>query len=361
MESKIFIISFQGFNPSLELVKWIVIAQFIFIALHIGFVFILQPLEYIFSMRKNRDLLMIKKRLLHFSEMQVDVSSLQLPSHLCKMDLLIEAIRDIDQEKQDSHWDNYRNSIFDRLLFSLAQKLTYSRRWTNRMKASGCFLLFSKPKNEPYVLHLLNDSVPLIQYSAAYSATKIGSVLCINAIIDKMNQVDRFLRHPFREALLQGNDKVFMHIEERMKIDKRPYTQVSCLEVLSLRMNTRTATLAKDNLGAPSKNLRIAAIRALGHYPDPTSVSSLIPLLEDPEWEVRAQAARSLGYLKAKEALSALTMLLKDKVWWVRMNGAMALKRLGQEGRKRLEMQTPQEDKFAYEISQYVLPLNINE
>ncbi len=348
-------------RPSLEIVKWIMITQFVFIGLHIVLIFILRPLKTFFLRRKNRNLLTIKKKLLQCYEQRMDWSALQLPYRLCTIEFLVPVIREIDQEKKDSCWYQIRNSIFDNILFSQAKKYTYSMRWSNRIQAIGCFLLFPEEKNEPYVLHLLNDSVPLIQYSAAYCATKIGSAPCINAIIDKMNQVDRFLRHPFREALLQGNDQVFIHLEQRMEIDKNPYTHVSCLEVLSQRMNAHVAALVKEDLDSASKNLRIAAIRALGHYPDSTSVFLLINFLNDPEWEVRAIAARSLGYLKAKEALSVLTLLLKDKVWWVRMNGALALMRLGQEGRKKLEMQSPQEDKFAYEISQYVLPLNINE
>lgn len=348
-------------RPSLEIIKWIMIAQFIFIGLLIAFIFILKPFITSFLRRKKYNLLMIKKKLLQLSEQHRDWSALQLPYQLCSIELLVSAIREIDQKKRDSHWNKNKDEIFEYILFPQAQKLTYSWLWGNRMKAIGCFLLFPQLRTEPYVLHLLNDSVPLIQYSAAYCCSKIGSSSCINAVIDKMNQVDRFLRHPFREALLQNHDQVFKHLEQRMESDKNPYTHVSCLEVLSHHMNARVASLAKEDLNSTHKNLRIAAIRALGHYPDHTSVSLLINLLKDPEWEVRALAARSLGYLKAKEALSPLTLLLKDKVWWVRMNGALALKRLGLEGQKSLEMQTPQGDKLAYEIAQYVLPLYRND
>ncbi|OGN57130.1 MAG: hypothetical protein A3D96_04890 [Chlamydiae bacterium RIFCSPHIGHO2_12_FULL_44_59] len=184
---------------------------------------------------------------------------------------------------------------------------------------------------------------------------------CTHAILDEMNQVNRFLRLPFRAALSSGDSHTFGYLESRLESDKDPFIRVSCLEVLSSHMNTHISALARKDLYTPSKNLRIAAIRALGHAPDPQNVTALLSLLKDPAWEIRAIAARSLGYLKAKEALSELTSLLKDEIWWVRINSAIALKRLGEEGKKKLEQQNPQEDKYAYQIAQYILNVTIYE
>lgn len=302
------------FSPSLEIIKWILIAQFAFIGLHIAIIFIIHPCMIFFLNQRNRKLLLLTKILKESIEQKNDWQELHLPKSLCSIELLTLAIQAIDRITHDAHWNSLKDSIFDHILFPKAQQLSKSKSWFKRMQSIGCFLQFPSSKIESCVLILLNDPIPLIQYSAAYCAAKIGSVSCVNAIIDKMNQVDRFLRHPFREALLKGSDQSFIFLEQRMRDDKNPHTHVSCLEVLSQHMNSRIAALAIEDISSPAKNLRIASVRALGYYPSSISVSILMDQLKNEEWEMRSIAARSLGYLKAIEALTALSLLLKDKV-----------------------------------------------
>ncbi len=346
---------------SFGIIQWVLIVQTAIIGLHIFFALIIIPTVHYFAKRNQKKFTFLKEKLLICIQQQGDWTLLKLPSRLCTIPFLLPTILKIDEEIKDAHWNKMKEAIFETLLLPLAQKLTYAKRWTKRIQAAGCFLLIADKKNEQHLLYLLRDSTPIIQYSAAYSAAKLGTAQCTNAIIDEMNKVNRFLRIPFHEALLRGDKQAFRYLESRLESDENPYTRVSCLEILSDHMNAHIAELARKNLYATSKNLRLAAIRALGHYSDAESISSLIHLLKDPEWEIRAIAARSLGYLGAKEALSELSPLLKDKTWWVRMNSAIALKRLGKEGRKILEEQKAQEDRYAYEMAQYVLKLTIYE
>lgn len=340
--------------PYFEIIQWVLIIQIAIIGFHVLFALIIAPMIRASAERKQKENAFLRGKLLTCIQQRSEWSSLKIPSYLCTIPFLLPTMIKIDEEMKDAHWDKMKAAIFKTLLLPRAQKLTYAKRWTKRIQAVGCFLFIADKTNEPYLLDLLRDSTPIIQYSAAYSAAKLGTAPCANAIIDEMNQVNRFLRLPFHEALSRGDPQIFQHLESRLENDTNSYAQVSCLEVLSDHMNAHVAELARKDLYTTNKNLRLAAIRALGHYSNPQSVSSLISLLKDPEWEIRAIAARSLGYLGAKEALSELSLLLKDKIWWVRMNSAIALKRLGNEGKKILE---EQKDPHAYEIAQYVLKL----
>ena len=331
------------------------------IGLQILYALILGPIARYFSRRMQKKFAFLKEKLLTCVREQREWASLKIPSHLRTIPFLLLTIIKIDEEIKDPHWNQIKKAIFETVLYPLAHKLSYAKRWTKRIQAAEYFLLVVDKKNEPHLLHLLRDTIPFIQCSAAYGAAKLGTSQCVNAIIDEMNKVDRFLRIPFREALLRGNEQGFKHIEKRLESDGDPCTRISCLEVLSDHMNAHVAELARGDLYSTSKNLRLAAIRALGHYPDSESVSSLIPLLKHSEWEIRAIAARSLGYLGEKGTISELSLLLRDQIWWVRMNSAIALKRLGEEGTKVLELQNPHEDRYAYEMAQYVLTLDIYE
>lgn len=349
------------FLPYFKIVQSLLIVQFAFIGMHILFAFLMTFFIPYSDKRKRKKFSYLKEKLLTCVRERTEWTRLNLRRSLCTIPLLIPTIRKIDEEIKDAHWDKIKASIFENILFPTAQKYSYSRKWTKRIQAIGCFLHFIDKKNEEYLLHLIKDTTPIIQYAAAYSAAKLGTLQCTNAILDKMNQANHFLRIPLREALSRGDSHTFGYLESRLESDKDPFIRVSCLEVLSSHMNAHISELARKDLYAPGKNLRIAAIRALGHAPDPINVTALTPLLKDPEWEIRAITARSLGYLKAKEALSELTLLLKDEIWWVRINSAIALKRLGEEGKKKLEQQTPQEDQYAYQMAQYILNVNIYE
>ncbi|OGN63362.1 MAG: hypothetical protein A3E80_02900 [Chlamydiae bacterium RIFCSPHIGHO2_12_FULL_49_9] len=361
-EAGIFFAQSAALSTSLfpyEIIQWLLIIQFSIIGVHTIAALVSTPLSSFFSKRREQKLAIFKKNLLICAREKTECSLARVPPRLRKIPFLIPIMLQIDGEIKDPNWDRIKKSIFQNVLFPIAQKLTYSRKWAERIQAVGCFLYLSDKQNEKYILHLLGDSIPIVQYSAAYCAAKLGTSECVNAIINEMNRSNRFLRHPFREALLKGDDSSFEFLEARLEQDADPVARLSCLEVLSHHMNAHIADLAERDLHAPSKNLRIAAIRALGHYFDPKSHRPLIDLLKDPEWEIRAIAARALGYLKAQEALSELSSLLKDPVWWVRMNGALALKRLGEEGIKKLQQR--QENQSADEIARYVLTLNIYE
>ncbi len=87
--------------------------------------------------------------------------------------------------------------------------------------------------------------------------------------------------------------------------------------------------LASSN-STPART-RYHAIWCLGHitHTTPSAVSSLIPLLQDPDAEIRAQAARTLGDLKVSEIGPRCTELLADPSARVRLYAAQALGRIG--------------------------------
>lgn len=88
--------------------------------------------------------------------------------------------------------------------------------------------------------------------------------------------------------------------------------------------------------------LRIAACTAAATLTDRASARMLERKLHDPHWEVRARAAQSLGKRREDEATDGLDALLDDPAFWVRQNAAIALRRLGDVGRARLQLAVDQ-------------------
>lgn len=344
-------------SPYFSLVKWVVFIQLSAIVI---------TALYGLSFRKIQDFLQkryVRKTRTLETLIQSCISEKILPTSLSKYTLhdVLTAVLETDKKLKDPHWEEIKLHFFQKIIFPKARRMAYSFRWTKRMLAARCFLACIDSNNEKYILHLLKDSIPIVQYSAAYSAAKLGTSKCILAVIEEMNKSERFLRQPFIHALTQEINKIFLYVEELLQKTEDPYTKVSCLEVLSHRMNKYVAECAQRDLYSSHKNLRLTAIRALGCFPHRESEELLKPLLNDPDWEVRAISVTSLSTIGARKSMPQIELLLKDDTWWVRMNAALALKRLGEEGEVILKAQDPNVDRYAYEIARYVLPLEIKQ
>ena len=79
------------------------------------------------------------------------------------------------------------------------------------------------------------------------------------------------------------------------------------------------------------RNVRVAAVVALGQIGDRYALESLHGLVNDREWEVRAVLAESLGKLADKRSQHIVLGLLNDRDQEVRQNAAEALGKVGDE------------------------------
>lgn len=78
-------------------------------------------------------------------------------------------------------------------------------------------------------------------------------------------------------------------------------------------------------LNSGGKELRAAAIKAIGKMGKDAPTKFLVRALDDPDWEVRAISAKILGILKDPGAGAALAKAIQDPEWWVRQNAVEAI------------------------------------
>lgn len=74
-----------------------------------------------------------------------------------------------------------------------------------------------------------------------------------------------------------------------------------------------------------SKELRIAALKAIAATGRPLFVPELLHALQDSDWEIRSVAATGLQMIPDERAFPALLRGITDLQWWVRQNSALAL------------------------------------
>jgi HEAT repeat protein len=92
-----------------------------------------------------------------------------------------------------------------------------------------------------------------------------------------------------------------------------------------------------ENLDSRSKDIRLGAIEALGDSGDPRAVTSLTPLLQDPDNEIRWETALALGMLDDKGVIPSLKAALRDRDRFVREGAALSLERLSWSPENLLE------------------------
>ena len=109
--------------------------------------------------------------------------------------------------------------------------------------------------------------------------------------------------------------------------------------------------------GGLDKELRFAAVRYFGRYPDERARETLLRFASDTDtarWEYAAISASSLASYPGEDTFQALSSAMHSPNWYVRYNAASSLVRLGAS---QAELQDVFEgnDAFARDILQYML------
>ena len=100
--------------------------------------------------------------------------------------------------------------------------------------------------------------------------------------------------------------------------------------------------------------IRITTLRALGGLSADVLSELITPALSDPDWRVRVVASRNASLCK-ESCVPHLEELMRDQNYHVRINAAKTLFTLGEAGKAALRRALTSSDRFARDISHYVL------
>lgn len=131
-----------------------------------------------------------------------------------------------------------------------------------------------------------------------------------------------------------------------------PRMERAVIEALALAGHRPALPAIARRLRHEWRDVRVAAVRALGHLHAAEHLEGLVRALSDGEWQVRAQAAVALGRMGNASHVPALRKLLRDPAWWVRRHAAYALASLGEDGVAALqETAAGDPDRYARDIA----------
>lgn len=197
---------------------------------------------------------------------------------------------------------------------------------SSRNIASGCRKagLYQYKEAIPHMLEALSILSGDTQFQILMGLSRLGDV---EAMCQAFNAISR---HTI------VNERTVCEILEAFSGDKYALYKlmIHCEEeyIAALFLKSLESDLAADLAGdivdilnSGGKEVRIAAIKAIGKIKEIAPAYHLRKALRDDEWEVRAIAAKALGQLIDPDAGEALAAALHDPEWWVRQNAAASL------------------------------------
>lgn len=303
--------------------------------------------------RKN-----LKKLLTHAMQKQEILRLEQIPSSLLHYPDVLAVVEEFDRLFLDVIWKEIKTYLIENYLKEKSLISVKSFRWRKQLLGlRGIALSPKQLMNKKIVPPFLNSHRFLLRILAASAMVHSEEESLVAAVLKRMAQEPPLARFAYRDLLINSGEFVFHLLEKIAHQENHPEVIAICLDILSTRISRNPLPLAMKYIESPYPICRLASIKLFSKTPGSTSEKYLIRSLSDKESKNRAEAAQGLGSIYAFSSIPALTSVLKDPDWKVRFYAANALKGMGQEGRKILHKQTPQNNVEAYEIAKYVLEL----
>lgn len=229
--------------------------------------------------------------------------------------------------------------------------------WYKRQYAAN-YLPFIAPKEliiEP-LIEALQDNMFEVRFAAACSLARLKAPQAVSAILEQQNVANPLPLHEASEILTEiGESAIDPIIKYSSSSSATDPAKILAINALRKYKPTQAKDLILQFLNDPNAEVRVQSAKFLSSIGDTQCVQALTTAMNDSRWEVRAASAQSLGLIKDPSAITALSKGLMDKQWWVRHNCAYALAQLGEPGHAELVKNLNNQDKFAKEISLFML------
>ena len=217
------------------------------------------------------------------------------------------------------------------------RKLLLSRREEDRLFSAHLLGVMRDGEAIPDLRQALEDRSELVRLAAASALMQAGDT---DSVPDLMQRIGRHprLRERLRYLLFEFGPRILPQLGD-MLLQKtlEPWGMVTILDVMRTYAYSEKATeILYLATTTRHREVRLAAIKALSAFDDPTLEGFFEDCLEDPDPVVRAYAARAMGNIGNETVLPRMTSLLAEGDFWVVKTVAEALLELGEPGREVL-------------------------
>lgn len=220
---------------------------------------------------------------------------------------------------------------FDRYLIEQLNK----RDESNRVYAVYFLGLMGDRQSLAQIRELIRDRSGVIRLMAASALMQLQDTKSIPVILEELGQQgDREYKSHLISHLMEFGSGMLAELERIFRTqDLIPWVTEACLDIFGYYVYVNVtdkilALLYND----PDIEIRIAAVRALSRFEDPTLLDFFEIQLNNGNYAIQAYSARALGLIGDPQAIPYLKKTVFSPDFWVVKRSVEALHRLGGEG-----------------------------
>lgn len=269
---------------------------------------------------------------------------------------------DVGEELEPGVRRRLRAVMRDTAWFGSVCSATRSWFWWRRMDAAQILRFLGTGAEAEILDDLLRDRHGATRLAAMFAARALTLPELLHPLLDRLLAEERPRRKVLVDSLLAYGPELVDPLLERLDAADDPSDLETLLTVAGRLARDHPLPALRERLLALTSHreieLRIKAVKAMRAFGDDAAVRAVEAALSDEAWEVRTQAASALGAMaEGGRVRDALQGALGDPNWWVRLRAAIALRKQGSEGVRELESIEARDDRFAYDMANYVLSL----
>ena len=228
----------------------------------------------------------------------------------------------------------------------------------SRVLAAAALANFNDEETQNALIGALDDRNPRVRRVAALSLAAMGRSPAPKEVIRQL-RVGEHEASPLILMLMVGLAQSDVESVRSLLLDSDTSEDLKAVVAAALALCHDVAAAPAIAVLAmyadPEASELPRYLGALGDIEHPAGSPAVLHWLNASSAHVRAAAARAAGRIGVEAALDMLEQLLGDPDWWVRFQAAHSLLRLGEEGRRRLNIAAARTDEPARETASLTL------
>ena len=222
------------------------------------------------------------------------------------------------------------DEIVDRFGIS-EQQSTRLRRRTNvgrRLRAAVALAELGDQGTAPALMEHLNDREPEIRIQSARGLARIGWTPAIEAILDRMEIEDAWVRSRFADTLITFGSVATWPLISYIKTNHRLFASgvPTAIRILAAIGDPEAIAPTIEILDRSTDiEIQLAAVETIGVLGIGDDIYPVEKAARAEDWRLRAKAAKALAQIEDVSVLPTLVLGLNDANLWVRRNAAFAL------------------------------------